>query len=62
MPHKDVNPVPRVQSWKEALADAKAQLEAAKRRVRELRSAIRVCEDRVRTKEPFPGFSGQQRR
>lgn len=41
-------------TWDDALRDAKAQLAAAKARVRELSAAVKVCERRVKTREAFP--------
>ena len=52
MPHKVVNR--KGSGWQRALADAKQQLDAAKRRVKELQIAVRVCEQRVAAGEPFP--------
>jgi hypothetical protein len=52
-----------VGGWARALDDARRQLAAAKKRVKELTIAIRVCEERVRDGEPFPGerqINGQE--
>jgi len=59
MPHKEVKSTPsgtpHKSGWEMALADAQAQLDEARRRVRDLRRAVQVCEERVRDGEPFPG-------
>ena len=53
MPHKAVKQKPS--GWKNALEDARCQLDAAKKRVKELTIAVRVCEERVESGDPFPG-------
>jgi hypothetical protein len=56
MPHKVVKPSNRtLLSWADALTDAEKQLENVKRRARELAAVVRVCKQRVRSGEPFPG-------
>ena len=44
-----------VAGWSYALADGRRQMAAARRRVRELSLAVRVCEERVRNGEKWPG-------
>lgn len=48
------------QGWAYALADAKRQLKAARRRVRELTLAVKDCEVRVRKGEPWPGKAASE--
>jgi len=56
-PIKDEVTYRAVKSWAEALDDAQAQLRAAKGRVKELSVAVRVCEQRVKSGDPWPGRS-----
>lgn len=56
MPHKIIKSVTEVcVTWGDALRDAQKQLAEARKRVRQLAQAVRVCEDKVRRGEPFPG-------
>jgi len=56
MPHKTVNITKdKFLTWADALNDAKQQLSDARKRVRELAHAVKVCEKRVEKCEPFPG-------